>query len=39
MYISLTEKGKRTLWYPDRKHFLLGKYITNKMLKKMTVPK
>jgi len=39
MYISLTERqGKRTLWYPDRKHFLLGKYIKNKTLKKMKVP-
>lgn len=40
MYISLTERrGVRTLWYPDRKHFLLGKYITDKMLKKMRVPR
>ncbi|MDF2927474.1 MAG: BNR/Asp-box repeat protein [Paenibacillaceae bacterium] len=28
-YPSLTEyKGRRVLWYPDRKYFLLGKYIT-----------
>jgi hypothetical protein len=28
MYSSLTEfKGRRILWYPDRKHFLLGRYI------------
>ena len=32
-YTSITEwHGKRTLWYPDRKYFLLGKYITDKML-------
>jgi hypothetical protein len=32
-YTSLTHlKGKRTLWYPDRKHFLLGKHITDGML-------
>jgi hypothetical protein len=38
MYISLTEwKGKRTLWYPDRKHFLLGKYIPDEMLDDMKV--
>ncbi|WP_135548893.1 sialidase family protein [Paenibacillus cymbidii] len=29
-YPSLTTyKGKRVLWYPDRKYFLLGKYITD----------
>lgn len=40
MYISLTEKGdKRTLWYPDRKHFLLGKYLPDSLLKDMKVPK
>lgn len=40
MYISITEwNGKRTLWYPDRKHFLLGKHISDKTLKKMKVPK
>jgi hypothetical protein len=32
-YTSLTHfKGRRTLWYPDRKHFLLGKHITDEML-------
>jgi len=32
-YTSLTEwHGKRTLWYPDRKYFLLGKTITDQML-------
>ena len=24
--------GKQILWYPDRKHFLLGKEITPEML-------
>ena len=39
MYPSLTDwKGKLTLWYPDRKHFLLGKYITDEMLRDMNVP-
>lgn len=39
MYPSLTEyKGKRVLWYPDRKHFLLGKYIPDALLEDMTVP-
>jgi len=40
MYVSLTEgKFGRTLWYPDRKHFLMGKYITDRMLRKLKVPK
>lgn len=35
-YTSLTEKdGERILWYPDRKHFLLGRYITNEWLADM----
>lgn len=39
MYPSLTEhRGKRVLWYPDRKHFLLGLYITDDMLDAMPVP-
>jgi hypothetical protein len=39
-YTSLTEsKGRRVLWYPDRKHFLLGKVITDKMLADMSVPR
>lgn len=38
-YTSLTEKdGKRILWYPDRKHFLLGRYITDEWLEGMTAP-
>ena len=37
-YPSLTEwHGRRTLWYPDRKHYLLGKYITDEMLEQMKV--
>ncbi len=32
-YTSFTEyKGKRILWYPDRKYYLLGKYITDDIL-------
>ncbi|MBO9605574.1 MAG: exo-alpha-sialidase [Paenibacillaceae bacterium] len=32
-YPSLTEKdGKRMLWYPDRKYYLLGKQITDEWL-------
>ena len=38
-YTSFTEKeGKRILWYPDRKHFLLGKYVTDEWLADMNVP-
>ena len=38
-YASLTERdGKRVFWYPDRKHFLLGRYITDEMLADMAVP-
>ncbi len=33
-YCSLLEDGKdRILFYPDRKHFLLGKYLTDEWLK------
>ena len=39
MYPSLTEHmGTRVLWYPDRKHFLLGLYITDEMLQGMDAP-
>lgn len=39
MYSSLTERnGRRILWCPDRKHFLLGRYITDEMLANMKVP-
>lgn len=35
-YTSLTEQnGKRILWYPDRKHFLLGRYITDEWLEEL----
>ena len=37
-YTSFTEfKGRRTLWYPDRKYYLLGKHITDELLADMTV--
>jgi hypothetical protein len=39
MYASLTERdGRRILWYPDRKHFLLGRLITDAWLAGMNVP-
>jgi hypothetical protein len=32
-YASLTEKdGERVFWYPDRKHFLLAKYLPDSLL-------
>lgn len=38
-YTSFTiYKGKQILWYPDRKYYLLGKYITDEMLSDMNVP-
>ena len=38
-YSSLTEhRGQRVLWYPDRKHFLLGKAITDEWLADRVVP-
>ena len=38
-YTSLTEyRGQRVLWYPDRKYFLLGKYITDECLAELVVP-
>ena len=37
-YTSFTEyKGRQTLWYPDRKYYLLGKYIGDDMLADMIV--
>ena len=37
-YTSCTVyKGKQTLWYPDRKYYLLGKFITDELLAGMTV--
>lgn len=39
MYASLTEhNGHRIFWYPDRKHFLLGRYLSDELLAGMTVP-
>lgn len=39
-YSSLTEQnGKRIYWYPDRKHFVLGRHITDEMLSDMNVSK
>jgi hypothetical protein len=38
-YTSLTEwRGQRMLWYPDRKYYLLGKSLPNRLLEDMTVP-
>lgn len=38
-YTSLTEwNGRRVLWYPDRKYYLLGKYLPDAVLADMTVP-
>lgn len=38
-YTSLTEwKGKRVLWYPDRKFYLLGKYLPDELLADMKAP-
>ncbi|WP_135548000.1 sialidase family protein [Paenibacillus cymbidii] len=32
-YPSMTDyKGRRVLWYPDRKYYLLGKYVTDERL-------
>jgi hypothetical protein len=40
MYSSVTEQGgRRVLWYPDRKHFLLGRAITDEWLADMEVPR
>jgi len=37
-YTSFTVyKGKQILWYPDRKYYLLGKYITDELLADMVV--
>jgi hypothetical protein len=38
-YTSFTEDhAGRVLWYPDRKHFLLGKYIADDLLSNLHVP-
>ena len=35
-YTSMTEwRGKRVLWYPDRKYYLLGKYIPDALIADM----
>lgn len=39
MYSSLTEhNGRRIFWYPDRKHFLLGREIRDDWLQDMRAP-
>ncbi len=39
-YTSVTEwRRRRVLWYPDRKHYLLGKVIDDELLADMNVPK
>ena len=38
-YSSLTEhRSRRILWYPDRKHFLLGRLVPDELLGDMNVP-
>jgi hypothetical protein len=38
-YVSLTEHaGRRVLWYPDRKGFLLGKLLPDGLLDAIAVP-
>ena len=38
-YPSLTEwHGQRVLWYPDRKYYLLGKYLPDALLADMKAP-
>ena len=38
-YPSMTHaNGKDILWYPDRKGFVVGKYISNQILESMKVP-
>ena len=38
-YSSLTEhQGRRILWYPDRKYFLLGRLVPDELLGNMNVP-
>jgi len=37
-YTSVTDHhGKQVLWYPERKYYLLGKYITNELLNGLNV--
>jgi hypothetical protein len=38
-YVSLTEHaGRRVLWYPDRKGFVLGKVVPDRWLDQLSVP-
>ncbi|MGC9318173.1 MAG: sialidase family protein, partial [Armatimonadota bacterium] len=38
-YTSMTRwRGRRTLWYPDRKYYLLGKFLTDDLLGAMAAP-
>jgi hypothetical protein len=38
-YTSLTEwRGERVLWYPDRKYYLLGKFLPDALLAEMKPP-
>jgi hypothetical protein len=38
-YPSITEwHGQRVLWYPDRKYYLLGKYLLDALLADMKAP-
>jgi hypothetical protein len=40
MYASFTiRNGKRVLWYPDRKFFLLGKIISDNLINRLDAPK
>lgn len=40
IYTSFTARGNRNiLWYPDRKHFLLGKRVTPEFLSGLEVPR
>ena len=39
MYASFTEReGQRIFWYIDRKHFVLGRYITDELIADMKPP-
>lgn len=39
IYTSFTDlDGKKVLWHPDRKFFLLGKYVTDEWLSDLSVP-
>ena len=39
MYYSLTERdGRRIFWYADRKHFVLGRELSDELLADMETP-